>query len=436
MKPARIQFTTMKDMNRFTAFQRLSSLTLLGLVTSPLMAQTLMAQTFIREVLTEQYYCDGVSAGDIDSDGSLDIVAGPFWYRGPGFREAHAFYPPVALPREPSPSNSMFSFVHDFNGDSHPDILVLGRVHKHQAIWYENPGPQTFAKHRAQNRVIPSDWKRHFAFQRVRGESPALIDIDADGQVELICHWEGRWGWIEPNAADPYAPWLFHPVGDNEGWPQFYHGQGVGDVNQDGRLDLIINDGWYEQPVNGGSSQRWTFHRHRFSQQRGGAQMFAVDLDEDKDADIVSAVDAHGWGLAWYEHRASQSGVRFAERLIMGDRSMESKYGAAFTQPHALAMADIDGDGRLDIVTGKRRWAHGPKGDIEPMAEPVVYWFRSRLDDTGTPRFEPHRIDAESGVGVQILATDVDGDNRVDVVTASKLGTFLFRQKPVITKHD
>ena len=66
---------------------------------------------FQRQVLSDQYYCDGVAAGDINSDGHLDIVAGPFWYEGPEFKKSHAFYEPVVLPREPSPSNSMFSFV-------------------------------------------------------------------------------------------------------------------------------------------------------------------------------------------------------------------------------------------------------------------------------------------------------------------------------------
>jgi hypothetical protein len=91
-----------------------------------------------------------------------------------------------------------------------------------------------------------------------------------------------------------------------------------------------------------------------------------------------------------------------------------------------LEYADINGDGRKDIVIGKRRWAHGPSGDIEPNAPPVVYWFENRQDEDGQPFFEPHLIDHSSGVGTQICVADVNGDGRNDVLTASKLGVFVF----------
>ena len=102
------------------------------------------------------------------------------------------------------------------------------------------------------------------------------------------------------------------------------------------------------------------------------------------------------------------------------------EFGVAFSQPHALAYADIDGDGANDIIVGKRMWAHGPKGDVEPNADPVLYWFQHTRDAEGQVRFLPHLIDTKSGVGVQIRAVDVNGDKRVDVLTSSKLGSFVF----------
>jgi hypothetical protein len=200
-------------------FQRIS-ITCVAILTATLLltASSLSADTprFEKLILNDKYFCDGVDAGDINRDGNVDVVAGPYWYAGPDFNAKHEFYPAVALPTEPSPSNSMFSFVYDFSGDTWPDILVLGRVHKHSAYWYENPGKTA------------GPWKKHFAFERVRGESPTMIDLDGDGNPQVICHWDGRWGWIEPHSVEPRRPWRFVPVGKDEQWPQFYHGTGVG----------------------------------------------------------------------------------------------------------------------------------------------------------------------------------------------------------------
>jgi len=369
--------------------------------------------TFEKKVLTDRYYCDGIAAGDINSDGHVDVIAGPFWYAGPDFEQAHEIYPPVELDPKASPSNSMFSFVHDFSGDGKPDVLVLGRVHKHPAMWYENPGNEDDL------------WKAHFAFERIRGESPTLTDLDNDGVPQLICHWDGRWGWVSPNPKTPREPWAFTAIGDDEDWPQFYHGTGVGDINADGRTDIVINDGWYEQPAKSDASA-WPFHRHKFSSERGGAQMFVHDINADGTPDVISAVDAHGWGLAWYEQSTDPAKQTFTEHLIMGDRNKEADLGAAFTQPHALAQADINGDGLSDIVTGKRMWAHGPDGDIEPNAAPVVFWFQLVRETSGSIRYIPHQIDDASGVGVQIAVADLNNNGRPDVLTASKRGTFVF----------
>ena len=123
---------TARSCGRLIAF----CLALLGL--APSFSLAAEPVRFEKRQLTDRYYCDGIAAGDINSDGKLDVVAGPFWYEGPDFRDAHEFYPAEPLPPEPSPSNSMFSFVRDFSGDGRSDILVLGRVHKHQAFWYSD----------------------------------------------------------------------------------------------------------------------------------------------------------------------------------------------------------------------------------------------------------------------------------------------------------
>lgn len=368
------------------------------------------AKQFRKQTLTDQYFCDGIATGDINRDGQADIVAGPFWYEGPAFTNQHEFFPAVVFPTEPSPTDSMFSFVHDFNADGWPDILVLGRVHLHQAFWYENPQGK------------PGHWQKHFVFERIKGESPPFQDVDGDGNPELVAHDGVRWGLIQPDWKNPANAWRFKPITAAGKFEQFYHGTGIGDVNGDGRPDLILDEGWYEQPTD--RRAEWTKHEFKFGA-KGGAQMFALDVDGDGDNDIISAIDAHGWGLAWFEQVKEGGNITFKQHVFMGTREEEAKYGVAFSQPHALDMADLDGDGLPDLVVGKRMWAHGPKGDIEPMAEPVLYWFRL-VREGGTAHFEPHLIDRASGVGVQVTAADVNSDGRRDVLTVSKLGAFVF----------
>jgi hypothetical protein len=367
--------------------------------------------SFRKQLLTDKYYCDGITAGDINRDGRVDVVAGPFWYEGPAFMQKHEFYPALEFPTPPSPTDSMFSYVHDFNGDGWLDILVLGRVHLHSAYWYENP--KEGSRH----------WKKHFVFERVKGESPPFLDVDGDGRPELVAHWENRWGLIQPDPAGTTKPWLFRAISGNGNWEQFYHGTGVGDMNGDGRLDLLLNEGWYEQTAS--REAEWIRHEFKFGN-KGGAQMFAYDVNGDGHSDVITALDAHGWGLAWFEAVHNKGAITFRKHPLMGDRSEEQKYGVAFSQPHALDLADLDGDGLKDIIVGKRLWAHGPKGDVEPNEAPVLYWFQLKRDGKGGAAFVPHLIDDKSGVGVQVTAKDVNGDGRTDILTVSKLGAFVY----------
>ncbi len=379
-----------------------------------LLADSLPAEgpAFQKKILNDQYYADGVATGDFNRDGHVDLVAGPFWYAGPDFNSKHRFYEPVAFSPEKSPSNCMLLFTSDFNGDGWDDILVLGRVHLHKAYWYENP------------RAVTGEWKKHFVFERVQGESPLLTDLTGDGRPELICHWNDHWGWLQPDAKSAEKPWTFRAIGPAGEWDKFYHGTGAGDINGDGAQDIVINDGWFQNPNT--ASGDWKFHPLKFSKQIGGAQMLVYDVDGDGDNDVITSLDAHGWGLAWFEQQKMGETISFQKHQIMDDRSKLKQYGAAFSQPHALCLIDVNQDGLKDIVTGKRRWAHGPQRDIEPNEAPVIYWFELQRKEKGEVKYVPHLVDDWSGVGVQIDARDLNRDGKADILSASKLGTFLF----------
>ncbi len=170
----------------------------------------------------------------------------------------------------------------------------------------------------------------------------------------------------------------------------------------------------------------WKSHRTEFSG-GGGAQMYAYDFDGDGDNDVLTSLAAHGYGLAWYEQVTEDGRKTLKQRLIMGKDPMENKYGVAFSQLHGLDLADIDGDGIKDIITGKRYWAHGGRdpGGNDPA---VLYWFKTVRGEDGVD-FVPYQIDNDSGVGTEVKTGDVNGDGFLDIIVGNKKGTFVHLQK-------
>ena len=365
--------------------------------------------------LNARFYSEGATVGDFNRDGEPDVASGPFWYAGPTFTESHAFYAQDAIDPH-GYSNNFFAFTDDFNNDGWDDILVYGFPGK-DASWFENPqGVERF-------------WPRHRVLDAVENESPAYIDLNGDGRRDVVCSSGGYFGFAEIDAAAPELPWTFRRISDNSAGGRFTHGMGVGDVNQDGRLDLLEKNGWWEQPESLAGDPVWKKHPFAFGAGHGPAQMFAYDVDGDDDNDVVCSLNAHGFGLAWYEQLAADDGgISFERHGIMGAKPNENAYGVAFSQLHAVELVDIDGDGLKDILTGKRYWAHGPQGDAQPSDPAVLYWFRLERSAAGV-RFVPHLIDDDSGVGTEVDYADLNKDGMVDVIVGNKKGTFVHLQE-------
>jgi len=376
--------------------------------------------TFTKVRLNADFYSEGINIGDLDRDGSVDIVAGPYWYRGPAFTTKVAFREPRATPFDiGGDSDCYLIFVYDFNQDGWPDVLSFRTNGGAEAVWYENP------------KGAASTWTSHVVFSKSDDESPAFTDIDGDGKPELVTISNGAGGWAKPNWTNPQATWTFVPVTAKAGWGAYTHGLGVADVDGDGRSDLLLSEGWWAQPA-AATSTPWASHPATFwaqddpSESYGGAQMFTDDVDGDGDRDVVTSLQAHGWGLAWFENQAG----KFVKHVIVNTRAEEAQYGVAFAQPHAVELADVDGDGLKDIITGKRKGAHGNGLSATELAAPaVLYWFKLVRGPGQPPRYEPHLIDSEAGVGTQLTVADVNNDGLPDILTAARAGAFVFLGK-------
>ncbi len=392
---------------------------------------------FRERKLTDLFYSEGIAAGDLNRDGVQDVVAGPFYYLGPDYTVAREIYPSAST--DPSTKNegsytgSMLNYVYDFNGDGWPDVL---QISLEAAYLYINPKDET--RH----------WDSYKVVTGLYSETTQLADIDGDGRPELIMSQghgtNSQICYAKPDWSDATKPWTIHPISEQGDWGP--HGMGVGDVNGDGRLDVVTARGWWEQPP-AGTHSFWKFHavpefgggagtgmERPFA---GGADMFVYDVNGDGLPDVITSLGAHWWGLAWFEQqRDSKGAISWKRHLIMGNPSSphdspgeweETDKSVAFSELHALALVDLDGDGLKDIVTGKRWWSHGDNyGSPDAQTAPVLYWFKLVRKPGGQVEFVPHLINNNSGAGTQIVAIDMNGDGKPDILTSARKGAFIF----------
>ena len=366
-----------------------------------------------RQQLDAAFRSEGVAAADVNHDGQIDVLAGDVWYEAPDWK-MHEIRKPGKFVAGVGYSTSFANWAYDINGDGWDDFILIG-FPGDPFYWYENPKNQ------------PGHWKQHLIWHSACNETPDFEDLTGDGKPELILgsQPESQMGYLSvPDPQKATMKWGFQPIsqkGDpaKNGTFKYYHGLGIGDRNNDGRQDVLIPHGWWEQPADLAEAP-WKFHPLALSKDGKGnplpaANIYIDDLDLDGDQDIMMS-SAHAYGVWWFEN----TGESYKYHLI--DES--------YSQTHAVEYVDINGDGSKDLVTGKRFYAHNgaDPGGKDPV---VMYWYEIKKTKNQPPKFIPHEITEgkDTGVGTQFLVQDINGDDLPDIILSNKKGVNVLLQK-------
>lgn len=334
---------------------------------------------------------------DVNNDGRPDIVSGGCWFEGPDFARKHKI---ADVMRVEDYYDDFSCYPMDVNGDGYQDVIT-GGWWGGTLRWRENPKGKAI------------EWISHDIDKCGNIETTRFWDVDGDGQVEVV-----------PNAGGNIVVYRLIRGPDGKGTGKFDkhvikeggcgHGFGFGDINGDGRGDFVIPNGWLEAP-NQPYKQAWTFHEE-FNLGTTSCPVLLHDVNKDGRADLIEG-QAHGYGLNWWEQKTGSDGKRaWVRHPIDPDRS----------QYHDLVLADIDNDGQVELITGKRYRAHLERdpGAMDPVG---TYYFEI---DGG--RFRRVTLDygpasRASGVGIYLWVADVDGNGWKDIVAPGKEGLYLFR---------
>jgi hypothetical protein len=293
-----------------------------------------------KSLITEGgYNTVDAEAADIDRDGDLDIVAGGLlWYENPGAGspwKAHRISTHATHDVE----------VGDLNRDGRLDIVVRGQTAfksqegKRIVIW-KQLSPDAW-----ESREIPCP----------AGEGLKLLDMDRDGDLDIVI----ASLWFE-NAGD----WQAHTYTSR--WTHPHTKLESADFNRDGRPDLVITPAelkgdfykvaWYEAPRNARTAE-WTEHIVVERIEAVLHSLAAGDVDGDRAPDIATAIMHQGSPpneVILFLNRGK--GARW-EKAVLSERGS-----------HDVRLADLDGDGVLDLMGANHS---GP-------FQPVEWWRLSR----------------------------------------------------------
>ncbi len=362
-------------------------------------------------------YAECSSVLDINGDGRLDIAAGRNYFIAPKWTK-YADYRDGAATNGPDVDDNYEGSM-DVNNDGRLDVISSGWMLKQGIYWYENPGK------------LGVKWKSHPIHEATGVEGLVIGNLSGKSDHDLLVNYfakqPGR-GLIWMERLDQ-PPWFKkHVLGPtNVG---VSHGNGIGDINGDGRNDVVTTSGWFEAPPRP-TEDNWTWHPdYRFPRGGAGHPILVTDTNDDGLNDIIIG-SAHQYGLVCYRQRMTDGKRTFIEHWI------ETEYPTI----HTMILADLDGDSRPELITGKQLLAHNG-GDVGAFEPTFLFYYtmnqghfqRHILSYSHLlPYFTQHRDDAPPnyviGTGMKLNAEDMDGDGKRDIIVACRTGLYIFFNK-------
>lgn len=333
---------------------------------------------------------ESVGIMDVDGDGIQDLVSGSFWYKGPEFLDRSLI---GQVKRFGEYYEDFATIPMDVNADGKMDFITGGWF-EGQLVWKENPGDG-------------KEWITHLIAETGNIETIRAWDVDGDGTLEIVPNTPRKalayYKMTGPNQFKKF------PVIDLHG-----HGLGFGDINGDGRGDLIISDGWLEAPADLANG-KWT-HHPVFELGDAGIPIIVTDVNGDGIADLIVG-QGHDYGLFWLEQSKNGNGISFVKHEI---DPFSSQY-------HTMAWLDLNGDGNMELLTGKRYRAHNGK-DPGGKEDVGLYYFQWNGSSFTKNVINYGPIGEGKGTGVYFSTGDLNGDGKTDIAVAGKDGLWVLRQ--------
>lgn len=355
---------------------------------------------------------DGVRLGDLDGDGRPDITAP--WEQGgkvcvylhPGPAGARDRWPRIVVGEVGDPEDAVFA---DLDGDGMLDVVSACEGVTRTMFLHWAPSDRRRLRDASAWTTVPLG----DSAGRMRWMFSLPLQVDGRHGLDLVAGGRGAGaaiGWWEaPAKPRASAEWKWHPL-YAAGWLMTLHAR---DVDGDGDLDIIATDRtgprrgalWLEHPGTAKVAGPWREHRIGPVDEHEAMHCTIADLDGDGLEDVIVAVKG---GPIQFHRRVSRSPVAWETHRI----ELPGDTGSG----KAVAAADVDGDGRRDLVVTCEHATDGKAG---------VFWLAADGPATGG-RWRARSINGGEGFIFDLLQlVDVDGDGDLDVITEEEKGPYL-----------